>query len=776
MEIAFILILFFSFLFFLWLFGFQILRKFAGINFLPFLIPGGLIFSLSFTVVAINLLAFIFPVKYALVIYLLCILVTTFKLNNFQSLRLEGISFKEILFLFLTIIFWGVLIFWKANFVLWGGDRNIYYAVASTFLEGNFPVRTPWQPDEIFSYHYGISLLLSFFSFFSGASYDFAHIFIASVIILSIPVFIFSFIRVKNFYTFLFSSLISSIAIISFGFIKIPFPKLPFAIPEIYSINELVIWLRQLPTARNTIDTLGTPVDLDGALYSLFHPFGLCIILLIIGFSRFTIPANRYKIWTLEALVLVSLGLINEVFFPPLFLLFFLNLAFCVLKNRSKKNIIFSTVILLVTILVVLFQGGVISQTLLSNKNYPQSLRIFPDPGLEGGRFINYQLGQAKTRFLSLNPEFGAFKWFSIGVEVLFILAFIIFILRKKILKDSFFLNLYLSGIFFLFLYFSILPIFETYNSNRILAVSYWCFSLLIIFLVYELVKVLKKYKIFILVILTIFLLPSIIPPLARFSITRFGESRFKINVSGYDDTQEAVKKLVKKGERITVLDKNSPHPSGVTDLIIQSGVFSPVFAEGFRTYTMEPGPEYIDIVYTLSPSSVKKLSLKYLLIDSFFYKTLPEIRRKQLDNPVFFKQLFNIQKFDKWEKIFLIQDKYFEEKELEGNILDLDALIPYNAKVYIDEYKNFSPDFLRSPVIFLLRKRSLYYVWGSGVYLHVQEPISGNSPEKSTKYDYLILSPDTNPQDICKCRVDLLWKLINGKLFLWKTNMDTPS
>ena len=81
----------------------------------------------------------------------------------------------------------------------------------------------------------------------------------------------------------------------------------------------------------------------------------------------------------------------------------------------------------------------------------------------------------------------------------------------------------------------------------------------------------------------------------------------------------------------------------------------------------------------------------------------------------------------------------------------------------------NFNPSYLRRAVIFILRDRDLYFLPQSGVYLNVEASINQKNPREDKDYDFLLLSPKTDPKNICQCRVELLWKGLRDNIYLWR-------
>ena len=179
----------------------------------------------------------------------------------------------------------------------------------------------------------------------------------------------------------------------------------------------------------------------------------------------------------------------------------------------------------------------------------------------------------------------------------------------------------------------------------------------------------------------------------------------------------------------------------------------------------------FFDIAYFLSPAALQKLRVDILLIDNAFFETLPEIRKRQLEDENFFIKIFaNSENRTSWEKIYKIKNEYLTNgTEIEGTFEQLKKTMLKEGKIYIDNEENFNPSYLRRAVIFILRDRDLYFLPQSGVYLNVEASINQKNPREDKDYDFLLLSPKTDPKDICQCQVELLWKGLRDSIYLWR-------
>lgn len=157
--------------------GLVIVRVTTAIKRAELLLPSGSVLGLSLFVFLTNLLSFFTAPKEAAIVSFLLLVGIAFLL--IYSKRLSIIDYpknRTLIFCALSYLFWLGLIGWKGKYALIGSDANLYYGIAHTFIKGNFPPLTPWQPDIPLSYHIGSSQLLGSFHFFTNLSFEFLHI------------------------------------------------------------------------------------------------------------------------------------------------------------------------------------------------------------------------------------------------------------------------------------------------------------------------------------------------------------------------------------------------------------------------------------------------------------------------------------------------------------------------------------------------------------------------------------------------------------------------
>lgn len=762
--------------------GIFILQKVSLIKRPELFLPAGAILGLFIFTFLLNLVAFLIKGSTSIVLAYLLTLVLGLLVVKFIRSKNKKIDLpkgKGLFFWLFSILVWGGFIYWKTSHALIGSDTNLYYGIAHSFVKGNFPFLTPWQPDIRLSYHVGTSELLGAFYYFSGLDFRFLHLFFSALFIFcTTQIIIWIIKRHNSLIGFLLSNLVAAVTFISFGFIYIVWPLFPLRLSEISNINQLVIWLRGLPTVNQAIEVYGAPINLDALTYFIFHAFGLAIFFSLLALLLYYKKEKPSVSWLVICLGLVSLALVNESLFIAAFPALFLGIFLIEWQKKSLlKNLKILCLLVIIVLVTVSFQGGIISASINRDPNIENSAVIFPEKEAIKDDFANYHLGQESSKLLPAKPEWLPLRWFHPGVDLLLLFSLIaILIIRSDFYHLVLLRVLFLVGFTSLVAYNVIVPKFLVANGNRFLSASFLFFSLVLCLsavLVFEKIGKSVVKKILFLIMLGWIFIPTILPPLASLSKTRFGENKLIPKSLQSSEGLSWLKKNASFDDRVIILDKNAPHPSGQERALVEAGVFAPLFYGNFRVFTIEASPEYIDIAYYLSPQALKKLKTDTLVIDNSFFETLPQIRKQQLENDEYFEKAFdNSQYSHNWEKIYKIKNDYLENgEELDGAFAELLEILPDDGKIYIDNEENFNPSYLRRPLIFSLRDRDIYFLPQSGVYLNVETNINSHPPLEEGSYDYLVLGKNTSPKNICNCQAELMWRGLKGEVLLWMAN-----
>lgn len=759
--------------------GIIFLRKTSSIERFELLFPVGSIFGILLFIFNLNITYFF--IKGLAGVMLSYFILISLSIIVYLKKGLLKIIFpnNKTLFLYIaSFVIWGILLIWKSNYALIGSDTNLYYAVAHTFIKGNFPPMTPWQPDLPLAYHLGALELLGAFYFITNLSFNFLHIFFSCLFIfLTSQIIIWIWKKHDTLHSFIWGNIAAAIVLISFGFFKIIIPVFPIRIQNITNLHQFFLWVRNLPTVNQSIEVYGAPINLDVLIYFIFHALGLAAFLSLLVIVIYSGKKILYE-WITLLIGITTLALINESIFivvSPALVVIKLYLDY---KHKGVINWKIILPLFLITFLLISFQNGMITNILFPKKGIDNSVVLFPRKEQIKEDFKSYQYYQEISKRLEQRPEWLPFSWNHIGVDVLVVLSAIsIFFIKFSDKQKSLILILFLSGIFSLIAYNSIVPKFLIANGNRFLAFSFIFLSLLLTYSLHSLIESLKNRKFkplkFVLILVTLWIfLPSIFPPFAQLSKNRFGESKLIPKKEQSSEGIRWMKDNLLFSNKVMVLDIRAPHPSGVARALTQAGVFSPIFPSDVRVYTIEASPEYMDVAYYLSPRALRSLKVDTLLIDYGFYETLPQLRKTQLNDSKYFNEVFdNSNIIDEWEKIYKIKDEYLNRgEEIEGTLEDMKRVLPFGKTIYIDNEEGFDPSFLRRPIIFSLRDKDIYYLPQSGVYLNVEANINAHPPKLEGSYDYFVLGVNKNPWDYCKCQTSLIWSGIKNKVYVWKS------
>ncbi|MBI3103875.1 hypothetical protein HYZ05_02960 [Candidatus Daviesbacteria bacterium] len=738
--------------------GITITKRVLSTRRAEIILPAGCLFGISLFLFLINFSAhFIkgWPLFYSAVIIQL--LLTFIIVKLIKTNPLEFPQGKQRIAWFVTLFFWGAFFLIITNTSPFNGsDNTFYFTQASVFLRGDFPIHTPWQPDYVSYSHLGISQLLAAVRFLTGGSYHFIHAVLALIsLFCSIQIITWILFSKKSSNILLFS-LSGFIGFISLGAFMIVWPS-KLALPNLD--NGILNWLNKLPSIEISNASAGF---LDPLIYILHRLVSTSIFLSLIPLLLYP---NRKNLLTSLVLIIsiASIALLDESVLISILPAIFLVSFFCF--ERKIKLWILTTLAIL---FIISFQGGIIKEAILNRYHTGSGILIFPadNPNNPYENFRSLRLhSQASTLFEDL-PRFQPFRWLQIGIiwQLLALLIIVVFYLTKK--KDYEFNTILalilISSLSALIAYHGLVPkLFHT-NGWRFLAISYQLSGIGIGFFIINwwLSHQGKKYIVLKILILWI-LIFSLVPPFARLFPRRSDLSWFKIVQEIKRPSFEWIKNNLPVEKRIVALTDGNTIPSTNMDLATQIGVFTPVFGPDLRAYeNFDAGPSYVDLYYTLNPGILKNLKVEYLMINNFYYSSLPNLRKQDLLNPDYFQKVYS----DPTETILKVLPSYIENSQtLSGTLEELARIAPSDGSIYIDQD---SIEFYRAMVM-TLRERDIYGAHNYWSRIEGKIPILGNLDH----YDYLILRQGKDPKSICNCDPEVIWEGFGNGLKLWSTN-----
>ena len=785
----------------LWFVGFKITRIISNEKRFEIILPISLFFSINLFILTLNLISYLFHPPLGIYVTYFSFILAGIILWRSKNLALGKIDIPQRTsrkLLYLSIFIWAIFLFLVIGRVSLSGDPQFYSGIAKSFTRGNFPMVTPWQPDEKLAYHYGPSIFMGTLHQLTGSTYDLIQRSTAFLIVLMFAIFlIWIFKRHHTTKSLLAYQLIPFIILITLGNWMIAIPKFPLDFPQ--NFTGLLDWMASMPAVNLSFSVYGGSIVSLKDVVFFYHEMIAITSFIWILYLAFTYDKSRRIIgWTILTLSLASLSIINELFIPislPAIALVIFRREFPFKEILSKKVILPTIVLFSVLAGLIIFQGGVPTGLLTGKKSEYPTLQFFPDKkkifvhnaifdnyynliSLENTPLQTYQLEQQSSRlFLPTKEKWLPFIWFHPGIVYFYFANLIICLLLfwfKQKNRLIICLSLLLPAICLSLIY--NLSFSLSNYSSRLIGLTYsFLGANVVLFLVWtiEYLARSKKYKLlFLILFLTLWLIAtSTLPTLA----TLFkGDEKINKFITPEHSTVNATEEWIIKNlpydARLLLL---SYVPSPQTNI----GIFIPIWPGGFKSYTLDSSPEYYDLIFTLNPSALKEFKMTHLLIDSQSYSKLPEIRRKQIESDGYFFLLYQSGE----DKLYQINNKYLNEvPDLPGTFKEIDTtIIPKIAKVYIDiSYEGLEKrgqwEGLVRAITFAMKDRSMFFKdalpsCNNQFYTHQEIKLCGSKPSKNTDYDYLILSYANKPKNVCDCKAEIVWKGFDDLAVIWK-------
>lgn len=786
----------------IWFSGLVITRIISSEKRLEVLLPVSLFGGICLFTFLLNILSYIFPPPQGIYIIYALFALLALILWHFQQPKVDMPRGTSLILYILSTAVWGILLFKIIGHMNLTGDPFIYQTIGKSFTRGNFPIYESWEPDIKLSYHYGPSIFLGVFHKLFNLPFDLVQrstSFITTLMLSQFLIWIFK--RHLSLKSLLIYQLIPLIALICLGNWIIALPMFPLTRPS--NFPGLIAWLSGLPTAHMNISTYGgATVALDGLMYFYHELIGMASFIWIVWLTFTYRQDRRLFSFFFLAVSIAATIIINEVFFPISILSVGLIIFFKEFQNKfnfSRKNILVLFTLFTLFCLTVIFQGGVLTESLFGKKSEYPTIQLFPDkknimmlidksiPLADYTKQMisleDYQKIQQSSLLYPPNERWLPFRWFHPSF-IFFYLANLVICLILYIYKQKnrflLCLTLLLSAAFATLIYNSTYIIGN--NSSRLIAFAYTFLGTnLVLSLIWllEFLKRVNNFYLFLVLILIAWLsIPSILPSLVQQLTPKESQNKFFSQES--DNLPPTLNWMY----------NNLPYNSRIVNVVAGNyngatlskvGIFTPTWTGKYRAYTMDGSPDYFDLIYTLNPSVVKKFKITYLVIDSTSFAKLPLVRQQQLSSLSYFPPVYGYSLGNIWERIYRITDKYLlESEDLPGTFQELNQKIPNTVKIYIDKESPPSKGdlglwaSLRRALIFTLKDRDLYYEYGlsSGnnlPYQHVEARVSGNPPSPSINYDYLALYSETQSKSVCHCQAKIIWRGFEDNIVIWQ-------
>lgn len=754
--------------------GITILRRTTTDNRFQVLLPSGSIFGIALYIFLINLIAHI--IKGAWGFYIAIVIEIFIAVLIKKLVKTEPISFPKkrnyFLFLLTLITFIPFLVITSAQGPANTADSFMHYSLAAVFQRGDYPPHVPWQPDYISYYHLGVAEILGAMRAITSASYEllfsFLELIILSCIVMILPwLYI---IKKPNFLLFFATAAFGILSLGSFWFawpVSISFPQ-----------TDLFTWLKHLPTLADVpANGYGTQNNL---LSFMLFSHRIVVIAFSIVIAFLLISPSKNKILYFATIILLSaIALTDETAFLSIAPAIFLVSFFTIFKKSLLKFLLFS----IICLSIVILQGGILSY-IIFNPNHTQSDILIYPPDQTGPQALyeHYRtdrlnsLGSTLIKTKSVYP----LRFFNLGIiwRITLITLIALFLLYKYYKTEPILIGISifcLSSILSLIEFVVIVPKGYLHaNGSRFLGLSYYFSALVIIYLIsffweksnYS-IKIFKwpfnLLKISIIWILFITITPSIAILFPLQSYNWFLNSA-ETKVPFYT----WIGKNIPQWDRLLLLTANAPIASTNLSLIIQEGAFTPIWPPQIRSfYGVDTSPTFFDIFYTLNPSALKLLKVKYIVVSKDYVSQLPLERVRTLNNRSFFEPIYLSEANDL--VVLKIQDKYFAEKDLEGTFAELSQKAPLGNSYYIEDPPAIPESIYRATRLTLV-DRKIYFNKSVAFYNYQLDAELKYYGESADYYDYLILGKNTDPSNICHCKAELFWSGLGENLKLWKT------
>ncbi len=157
------------------------------------------------------------------------------------------------------------------------------------------------------------------------------------------------------------------------------------------------------------------------------------------------------------------------------------------------------------------------------------------------------------------------------------------------------------------------------------------------------------------------------------------------------------------------------------------------------------PGPEYVDALFSLSPRAMAAMKISHLVMSDWWYAQLPPPLRARLENRDWFRLTYStesqVDSFGgRWHRVYTVRAAYFGQEEAMPTLAELAALIPRNATVYISPGIPYD---LRWPFEYALRSRQLFAEMPQ--YNHTTATIQRRPIQFAQDYDVAILNTQSD-------------------------------
>lgn len=744
------------------------------------IIPGGIILGIAFYIFLVNAVAHL--IKGAGGFYIALSIQIMLAVAAKKFITTDSLSFPKkrnyLLFVLTLIIFIPFLAVVTAQGPANTADSFMHYSLAAVFQRGDYPPHVPWQPDYISYYHLGMAEFLGAMRAITSGSFEFLFAFIELIIISCIAI-ILPWLYKTEKPNFLIFFAAAAFGILSLGSFWLSWPS-SF---DFSTLSEgFFSWLKHLPTLAK-VPAMGYGTQTDLISFMLFSHRVLAIAFVIATLVILLSPKRNCTSFSIMIILLSAIALTDESVFVSIAPAIFLVSFFTFFKKSFLKSLLF----VIICLSIVILQGGILSYLVFNPSHIESNILIFPSdqkgPQAPYEKYRSERLNSLGNTFISTDATH-PLNFFNLGTVWRLILITSITLLLLFRYRDSepilkIILILCLASFLAMIEFVVIVPKGYLHaNGSRFFGLSYYFSGLAIIYLIYLFwekskysSKVFKWIFNLIKILIVWTLVVTIIPSIAiLFPLQKYNWYANSAQIK--HPLYTWVRQNIPQEDRVLLLVENSPtaNVSANLSLISQEGFFTPIWSPEIKVFYGggEPNPAFFDIFYTLNPSTLKLLKVKYLVLGNQYLSQLPKERIADLNNNLFFHPILSSDMRDL--TILKIQSNYFEKgSNFRGTFTELSQIAPFEASYYIEDPPVIGESMYRATRL-VLADRKLYYRKSVAFYNYQIDVTLKYYGESAAYYDYLILGKNTDPETICLCQTELVWSGLGNSIRLWKT------
>lgn len=741
-------------LLFISLIGAILIRKFTKENRFFILIPAGMIWGVSCYIFLLNIISKILPGGVGIIISSLSFLalgILTFIFTKPKKIIFSGLVNFLTLILIVLIVFYLARL--KMTSVLPVADSDMQWAYAASFARGNYPAKTPWQPNLNPNYHLGAYFLEGAILSLTNLPLITIHSILNVYFLMAGILFtIFLLWETKYYLKNLWLIIAALVTYISFGVTILVIPTLNF-----FSLNNLVNAFTSLTTYPGDFFAKGIAgaslVDLNSLSYLPARSLSLGLAFLTLYFT-FTEFKNR-KVKTFFLIILFAvMALVEESMFLGIFMvlveisLFSFFPFLPIFKDLIKERRTLLKIII-ATLIAIFLQGGFFSDFGSNQSAFHLNLPFTSSFYSQLHVLINTSILNAKS-----------FIWILPSPLLLGILLLLYAIVRKNKLIGLFGLYSLSALICFLLIEYKYYPS----NNIRFYNFGFIAAGIGLFYLLFNQLKS-KSYRKSLLIF--IFLIPILIPTLVPELLSQYHqikEARIK-NIRSqvlidknpntpFEQISDWANKNLPKNGRLISVDTSLPTPLRSIQFE-HKGIYTILGPQYTRVLRQEPGVEYYDLILTLNPQLLKQTKTEYIYIESesSSYQQLPEFRKNELENDKYFKVLKSIEHEGKFYRLYKILTAFTDtsskiQETSENTLEQLQKKIPIKKSVYIGDYgENPNLSFwYRMTLTLALNDKDIRRNLSQTGYMVVETSIPYKSGNIMNVYDFYILGPNQKP------------------------------